>query len=278
MSRATLAPLLHLLRARRAAADADGDLLARFAADRDEEAFAELVRRHGPLVWGVCRQVLGHDHDAEDAFQATFLVLARSAAAVRSAGALAGWLHATAWRVANKARVRSAARRDRERRAPARTTGDVAADVALRELQALLHAEVAALPTKYRTPFVLCVLEGRGRAEVAAQLGWNAGTLSTRLAWARQRLRTRLLRRGVDVAAALAAIEITRGDAPAAVASSAVTIARTGAAPAAVLALAHGGLMTTKLAPLTALGLVVSALAAGTAGLFGSDPPPPKAD
>jgi protocatechuate 3,4-dioxygenase beta subunit len=194
------------------------------------------------------------------------------------AAAVAGWLHGTAWRVATKARAAAAARRRREQSAPPRPTDDPAADVALRELQALLHAEVAALPAKYRTPFVLCVLEGRGRAEVAAALGWNEGTLSTRLAWARRRLRSRLLRRGVDVAAALTAVELARdamAAVPVALAQSAVTAARTGVVSAAVAALAKGGLMTTKLAPLAALGLVSAALAAGTAGLLGSDPPVP---
>src|SRR5262245_49542601 len=203
MARGPFAPFLHFLHARRRSADGDAALLARFTADRDEAAFAELVRRHGPLVWHVCRHVLGHDHDAEDAFQATFLLLARGAASVRHGAAVAGWLHATAWRVAQRVRAATAVRRERERRAPARPPGDVMADVALRELQALLHEEVARLPAKERTPFVLCVLEGRSRAEVAKRLGWNEGTLSTRLAAARKRLRTRLARRGVDVAAVL---------------------------------------------------------------------------
>jgi RNA polymerase sigma factor (sigma-70 family) len=273
MPRGPFAPFLHYVRSRRRAADADAELLARFAADRDDDAFAELVRRHGPLVWGVARQVLGHDQDAEDAFQATFVLLARKAGSIRSAAAVAGWLHGTAWRVAAKARTRANVRRERERSVPPRPNGDPATDVALRELQALLHAEVAALPAKYRTPFVLCVLEGRGRTEVARSLGWNEGTLSTRLAWARQRLRSRLLRRGVDVGAALAAVEVTRGAVPAALASSAVTAARTGIVSAAVTALAHGGFMTTKYAPLVTLGLVVSVIAIGSAGLMGSDPP-----
>jgi RNA polymerase sigma factor (sigma-70 family) len=273
MPRGPFAPFLHYVRSRRRAADGDAELLARFAADRDEDAFVELVRRHGPLVWGVARQVLGQDQDAEDAFQATFLLLARNAGSVRTAAAVAGWLHGAAWRVATKARSRATVRRQHERFVPPRSNSDAAADVALRELQALLHEEVAALPEKYRTPFVLCVLEGRGRVEVARSLGWNEGTLSTRLAWARRRLRSRLLRRGVDVAAALAAVEITRGAVPAALAASAMTAARTGVVPVAVAALASGGFMTTKVAPLAALGLVLGAIAIGTTGIMGSDQP-----
>src|SRR5205814_8847357 len=109
-------------------------LLARFSTWRDEAAFAELMRRHGPLVWGVCRQVLGRDDDADDAFQATFLLLARNASSVRDGSAVAGWLHGTARRVALYARRAAAVRRDREARVPVRPPGDVAADVAVREL------------------------------------------------------------------------------------------------------------------------------------------------
>src|SRR5258708_3476978 len=115
MAQGTFAPFLHYVRTRRRAADADGALLARFAAARDEDAFTELVRRHGPLVWGVARHVLGHDDDADDAFQATFLLLARNAGSVRIANAVASWLHTTACRVAIRAKVRAASRRARER-------------------------------------------------------------------------------------------------------------------------------------------------------------------
>jgi RNA polymerase sigma factor (sigma-70 family) len=175
MARGPFAPFLHYLHARRRSADADAALLTRFTASRDESAFAELLRRHGSLVWSVCRQVLGHEQDAEDAFQATFLLLARGAGSVRDGAAIAGWLHSTAWRVAHKARAASAARREREHRVPVReVVSDAATEAALRELQALLHEEIARLPAKYRAPFVLCVLEGRGRAEVARSLGWAA--------------------------------------------------------------------------------------------------------
>jgi RNA polymerase sigma factor (sigma-70 family) len=283
MARGGFAPFLSFLHARRRSADGDAALLARFAADRDEAAFAELLRRHGPLVWRVCRQVLGNDHDAEDAFQATFLLLARGAASVHDGAAVAGWLHGTAWRVARRARAAAAVRRCREGQAPVRESADAVSDAALRELQALLHEEVARLPAKYRAPFVACVLEGRSRAEVAQALGWNEGTLSTRLAWARRRLRARLLRRGVDVAAALCAVELTHGAAnstvPTALAHATTAAARTGAVSAPVAALMQGGVnavFTTKLQQVTALALLAAALAAGTAALgdFGPAPAP----
>src|SRR5438132_9136994 len=115
MARGPFAPFLRSLDALRRLGDSDAKLLARFVSGRDEAAFAELVRRHGSLVWGVCRQVLGHDQDAEDAFQATFLLLARRARSVRDGAAVASWLHGTAWRVAMKSRRASAARTARER-------------------------------------------------------------------------------------------------------------------------------------------------------------------
>jgi RNA polymerase sigma factor (sigma-70 family) len=270
MARGPFAPFLRSLDAARRSADSDAQLLGRFIADRDEAAFAELVRRHGSLVWGVCRQGLGHDQDAEDAFQATFLLLARRARSVRNGAAVASWLHGTAWRVSAKARRAAAARTARERRVSARPPGDVGADIALRELQSILHEEVARLPAKCRVPFVLCVLEGRGRAEVARELGWNEGTLSTRLADARKRLRVRLARRGVDVAAALCAVEVAREAAPAAVARATITATIRSSVSPAVAGLIQGGIgamFVTKLQRLTALGMFTAALTAGAMGL-----------
>ncbi|HTK76231.1 MAG TPA: RNA polymerase sigma factor, partial [Gemmataceae bacterium] len=272
MARGPFAPFLRSLDAVRRSADTDGQLLRRFIADHDESAFAELVRRHGSLVWGVCRQTLGHDQDAEDAFQASFLLLARRARTVRNGEAVASWLHGTAWRVAAKMRRAAAGRTVRERRVSPRPTGDVAADVALRELQAILHEEVARLPAKCREPFVLCVLEGRGRAEVARELGWNEGTLSTRLADARKRLRARLARRGVDVAAALCAVELARQPAPAALLVSTYAAATGGTISSAVAVLTRGliaSMFTTKVYMATAFALLAISLAIGTAGLRG---------
>jgi RNA polymerase sigma factor (sigma-70 family) len=251
----------------------DGQLLRRFVADRDEEAFAGLLRRHGPLVFGVCRQVLGDVHDAEDAFQATFLVLARKAATVSRQDSVAAWLHRVALNVSRTARTGAARRRAHERQAALMTRPSPADEVALRDWQPLLHEEVDRLPEKYRLPVVLCHLEGRTHEEAARQLGWPLGSVKGRLARARDLLRARLTRRGLalgtaGVAAALAA----RADAavpPALVTSTlraAVSFAGCGAVPTATasaraVALAKGALQT-----MTGTKLIVALLVALAAG------------
>jgi RNA polymerase sigma factor (sigma-70 family) len=179
----------------------DAELLRRFTAERDQTAFAVLVRRHGPLVWGVCRNLLPRDADAEDAFQATFLALVRSAANIRRAEALGGWLHGVAYRVAMRARRTAARRKRREAIAAVGEADAPVADAAWDELQAAVHEEVCRLPEKLRLPFVLCTLQGRAQRDAADQLGWKIGTLSGRLTLARQRLLDRLARRGVPSAA-----------------------------------------------------------------------------
>ncbi len=180
----------------------DGELLERFAHRRDESAaaaFEIILARHGAMVLAVCRQVLGDEHAAEDAFQATFLVLVRRAGTlrVRAPGSIGPWLHGVAYRIAIKARQGAARGRARERRAARPEVGEISAAIEQAELQALLHEEIDRLPAKYRAPIVLCYFEGRTHDEAAAALRWPVGTVRGRLARARERLRARLIRRGV---------------------------------------------------------------------------------
>jgi RNA polymerase sigma factor (sigma-70 family) len=181
----------------------DQELLERFLHDRDPAAFTALVRRHGPLVWGVCRRLVQQPCDAEDAFQATFLILLRNARSIGSRPALASWLHGVAYRVATRLRQENFRILNPDSRLPGRTVIDPGLEAAWRELSALLDGEVQALPEKYRAPLVLCYLEGRTRDQAARQLGWSLRTLDRRLAQGKDLLRGRLTRRGVALSAAL---------------------------------------------------------------------------
>jgi RNA polymerase sigma factor (sigma-70 family) len=178
----------------------DAELLDRFTRSRDPGAFAALVRRHGPMVFGVCRRVLRDPNDADEAFQVTFLVLVRKAGGLRDPGRLANWLYGVANRVARKARV-SAARRGRHERAAAGPDRTVPPEQpADADLRAILDEEMVALPDKYRAPLVLCYLEGLTNEAAAERLGWPPGSMSYRLARGRELLRKRLVRRGVCLA------------------------------------------------------------------------------
>jgi RNA polymerase sigma factor (sigma-70 family) len=174
----------------------DAELIDRFVARRDGRAFARLVERHGPLVLGVCRRVLRHEQDAEDAFQATFLVLARKAPHIRRRDALTGWLYKVAYHLAMK--VRGSAGRRRQSELQPRFEPATADDrFNWNDLRAALDEELGRLPDRYRVPLVLCCLAGRTRDEAAAHLGWTPGTIKMQLERGRQLLRTRLSRRGL---------------------------------------------------------------------------------
>jgi RNA polymerase sigma factor (sigma-70 family) len=192
--------LQHLHRAvllRDGAGLTDGQLLEDYLRRGNDAALAALVRRHGPMVWGVCRRVLANYHDAEDAFQATFLVLARKAAAIASRELLANWLYGVASQTAQNARAAAAKRRARERQVAAMPEPAVAEQDLWRELQPLLDEALSRLPDKYRVAVVLCDLQGKTRREVARQLGVPEGTVAGRLARARVLLARRLARHGL---------------------------------------------------------------------------------
>jgi RNA polymerase sigma factor (sigma-70 family) len=198
----------------------DAALLDRFVKRRDETAFAALVVRHGPLVLHVCQRILGDRHDAEDAFQAAFLVLARKAATVRRRQALPAWLYGVARRAALKARS-TKARRCREIAPPTLDPSDPhpdpLAELSAREVLLIVAEELECLPEVYRLPVILCGLESRSLEEAARQLGWTVGSVKGRLERGRARLHARLVRRGATLSAGLAAAEASRGTASAAV-------------------------------------------------------------
>jgi RNA polymerase sigma factor (sigma-70 family) len=183
--------------------ESDEQLLQAFQSRGDAQAFAGLVHRHGPMVFHVCRRVLGHEQDAEDAFQAAFLVLARNAAALRKKSSLASFLHGIAYRTAMKAKQAAARRRKHENQAPTRGPAGPADDLSWREVRALLDEEISRLPEAYRSVFILCCMESLSQVEAARRLGLKVRTVSSRLAEARKRLQRRLAQRGVELTAVL---------------------------------------------------------------------------
>ncbi|MBV8430290.1 MAG: sigma-70 family RNA polymerase sigma factor, partial [Solirubrobacterales bacterium] len=196
MGKAAASPLLQFIR--RVAEDQrvlglpDRELHRRFQDQQDQAAFQALLRRHGPMVLGVCRRVLGDRHEAEDAFQATFLVLVRKAASVVPRDMVGNWLYGVARQTALKARATTARRRAREKQVTAMPEPAPERRESRHDLQPLLDEELSRLPDKYRAVIVLCDLEGKTRKEVARQLGWPEGTVAGRLARARAVLAKRL--------------------------------------------------------------------------------------
>jgi RNA polymerase sigma factor (sigma-70 family) len=291
-----LRQLNHLLLSQSAKEQTDVQLLERFAARQEEAAFAALLSRHARLVWDVCRHTLQHEHDAEDAFQATFLILARRAGTIRKGESVGSWLYGVAYRTALRARQKEAARRSREQRSAVAELQSPSCDAGLRELQTILAEEVNRLGDKYRAPFVLCCLQGKTKRETADELGWKEGTVASRLARARSLLQARLTRRGVLLAAALTLAAVAKGNAAAAV-PAALLEATLKAAPgfaagqsvgsisAPVAALTEGVLqaMFVSKVKLVILLVVAVALVTGTVALgqqgFGAKPidTPPEA-
>jgi RNA polymerase sigma factor (sigma-70 family) len=241
-------------------AESDAELVASFKANRDEAAFAALVARHGPMVLGVCRRVLGDQHAVEDAFQATFMALARQVAAVRSPALLPGWLYGVAYRIALKARARAARRRastlDAET-GPLDRRPDPLEHLTVRELLDALEHEVQRLPRSYRLPVVLCCLEGLTQEEAAQRLGCSAGSIKGRLERGRKQLHARLVRRGATLAVALTA---------ASVAHAAPKSSLLGATVKAALAFAVRGSTASTLASVEAVQLA-SGVACGASVL-----------
>ncbi len=256
----------------------DGELLDRFlaAGGPDAElAFAALVERHGPMVLRICHDVLRESNDADDAFQATFLVLARRAGAIRQRSSLGPWLYGVALRVARCARRSAARRRNREQLAAEQEREELVSDVDRLDEAPILHEEVGRLPEKYRSPLVLCYFEGLTHDQAASQLGWPVGTVRSRLAEARNRLRPRLLRRGVAPSVAiLAATGRAQAAAtvPAALVSATVKMA-VGAGAAGTVPVAVAGLVGTAIREMTSMKLsmistgLVAAAVVGTAGV-----------
>ena len=266
----------------------DAQLIQRFVSQRDELAFSALVSRHGPMVLGVCRGVVGDEHEAEDAFQATFLVLARKARSLRVDDSLGGWLHRVGRRIAVETNRRSARRRKVEQGGHSIEVIAKTNDATRGDLVAALHEEIDRLPAKYRDPIVLCDLQSLTRDEVASRLGWPAGTVAGRLARARTLLRDRLTRRGLLAAAgALAAPRELSAAVPAQwaekTASAALAYlsrdhAAVGTVSAAALSLAEGMLtmMRRKMLFKLACVLVPATIAVGVLSVAALADPGPK--
>ncbi len=259
----------------------EGQLLERFVADRDEAAFEALVGRHGPMVLGTCRRMLLDPRDVEDAFQATFLVLARRAGSIRDGDRLGPWLHGVARRVAARARALAARRRavegpggeDRAVTPPDPPEGA--------ELREVLDEELARLPEKYRAPLVLCYLEGLTHDEAARQLRWPIGTVRSRLAGGRDRLRSRLARRGLAPSAALPGLVPIPALPEALLSTTARLATASGPASAHVASLAKGALVTmiwNKFKAVAVVGLVAGLTAGGVAAVGPQQPGNNKAE
>jgi RNA polymerase sigma factor (sigma-70 family) len=287
----------HLHRTARAADPAamtDAELLGRFVDRRDAAGFEALVRRHGPMVLGVCRRLLRNDADADDAFQATFLVLVKKATSVVPRAQVGNWLYGVAYQTAVRARALAARRHARERQVAEMPPVEAPPQDLWDDLQPLLDRELSGLPDRYRVPIVLCDLQGKSRKEAARQLGWPEGTVSGRLSRARALLAERLRRRGVVLSASLLGVLLGQHAARAAVPASllhptvkaaallAAGKAAAGGASVQAVALAEGvvkAMLTAKLKIAGIVLLCVAFLGVGASAVLsvaaGRSSPPP---
>jgi RNA polymerase sigma factor (sigma-70 family) len=256
----------------------DRELVQRFVAERDEGAFEALLRRHGPMVLGVCQRLLANPSDAEDAFQVTFLVFLRKVSSLSRRELVANWLYGVAHRTALKARGREAQRRGHYKRFVVNSEMKASDEATWRDLRPIVDEEVRRLPAKYRSPIVLCYLQGKTLMEAADQLGWPVGTVSGRLSRARDLLRRRLTRRGLAVSSGLLAMHLSQSTSsavsPALILATLRSAALVIAAPAAatgtispsVVALMKGVLQAMLLSKLRVVGPILFVLFLASAG------------
>jgi RNA polymerase sigma factor (sigma-70 family) len=284
--------LRHLLTAGPSSTASDRELLERFCTGRDEPAFAQLLRRHGPMVLQVGRRVLQHEPDAEDVLQATFLLLARKASSIRKRESVGSWLHGVAYRLALQARHREARRGAHEREAAKMRKSATTAEAAWQELRETLDRALHELPEHHRAVLLLCYLEGQTQEEAARRLGCPLGTVRSRLARARTALQRRLARHGLALSAGgmakVLAADSAAGAVPAGLLKSTKEAAlrfatgngATGLVSAGAVSLAEGGLKTlfaSKTRAVTALALAVGLLVGGVGAMARTaalDPPP----
>lgn len=247
----------------------DRDLLAQVAAGNGSAAFRQLVDRHGPMVYGVCRRVLGNPADVDDAFQATFLVLAKKSAAGGWHDSIANWLHGVAFRIALRARGRAARRKHHESRTPAREASESSEVLEMDELRGIVDEEIARLPEKLRLPVLLCCLHDRTVDEAAATLGLSPTTLKGRLQTGRDRLRERLAQRGIGVGAGVLAALVPGGTAVAVPShlAEAAAIPLAGAVPNSISTLATSEISAMFWTQIRTSAIVAGVLAASVLGL-----------
>jgi RNA polymerase sigma factor (sigma-70 family) len=298
MAKAKFANVLDYLRAVAAPQLSDGQLLQRYLSGGDAAAFAVLVRRHGPLVHGLCRRIVGPGPDLDDVFQATFLVLSQKAASIRKQGSVAEWLHGVAYRLATRVKSRRDRRWRREQTIdgkleqiadPAPTHRDPATQAAMREVGSILDQELQRLPKGYGDALVLCLMEGLSHVEAARRLGCPVGTLHARVQRGRELLRQRLERRGVSLSAvALSVVIAERAVAvpPALVHGTLECVSGQGASAKVVAlaatAMSTWGSMLAKVAGAAAFGVMLAGVAVATLGLATREvnvqpPPTPQA-